>query len=181
MTPPVTSSVPHANEAYLRFRFGTRFTKNYQDGKAIQEERTDSSIGVQSWNITDLIAQLDTFLLETEPDAAGTVREAHPEVWFWALNDETATEYSKTQQPAAAFWERVEILKTVDDTITENIHGAGRDLAADVSNDDIVDAFALALTASPKTSNLQTLPEKEFDDDRGDPSELPMEMVYASP
>jgi predicted RNase H-like nuclease len=50
-----------------------------------------------------------------------------------------------------------------------------------VSNDDIVDAFALALTASPKASNLQTLPQKEFDDDEGDPSGLPMEMVYAFP
>lgn len=132
MTPPVTSSVPHANEAYLRFRFGTRFTKNYQDGKAIQEERTDSSIGVQSWNITDLIAQLDTFLLETEPDAAGTVREAHPEVWFWALNDETATEYSKTQQPAGAFWERVEVLNTVDDTVAKNPRDAESNLDADM-------------------------------------------------
>jgi uncharacterized protein (UPF0147 family) len=48
------------------------------------------------------------------------------------LNDETATEYSKTQQPAASFWERVEILSTVDDTVTKNIRDAASDLDADM-------------------------------------------------
>lgn len=155
--------------------------ESYEEGKEIQEKRTESSIGVQSWNITDLIGQLDTFLLETEPDATGTIREAHPEVCFWALNNESATAYSKTQQPAAAFWERVAILETIDDTITKNIRDAGSNLDADVSNDDIVDAFALALTASPKTGDLQTLPENNLEDDSGDPRGLPMEMVYTYP
>jgi predicted RNase H-like nuclease len=152
---------------------------NYEDGKALQEKRTNSSIGVQSWNITDLIAQLDTFLLETDTGAVGTVREAHPEICFWALNDEIATSYSKTQQPAAAFWERVGILQHVDETIMDSMRDAGSDLDARVGNDDIVDAFALALTASPKTDDFQTLPDVWPENDGGDPMGLPMEMVYA--
>lgn len=153
----------------------------YADGKAIQEARTDASIGVQSWNITDLIAQLDTFLLETEPAAVGTIREAHPEVCLWALNEEEPTEYSKTQRPAAAFWERIAILETVDEHVTRHVRDAGRDLDANVKNDDIVDAFALALTASSRTDPLRTLPSTDPADDPGDPSGLPMEMVYAYP
>jgi len=153
--------------------------EDYEDGKAIQEERTENSIGVQAWNITDLVAQVDTFLRETAPDAVGTVREAHPEVCFWALNGESAMNYSKTGQPAAAFWERVGVLEEIDDAVVESIRDAGRGLDADVGNDDIVDAFALALTASPKTSETHRLPDEHPEDDRGDPAGLPMEMVYA--
>ena len=153
---------------------------NYTDAKETQEELTDGSLGVQSWAIANKIAQLDTFLRETEPDATEILREAHPEVCFWALNHENATEYSKTGQPAAAFWERIEILEAVDTNILADIREASLGLDAEVSNDDIVDAFVLALTASSMTDDLQTLPEAESDGDDGDPTGLPMEMVYAT-
>ena len=123
-------------------------TGSYEDAKETQEKRTDGSLGVQSWGIADKIAELDLFLCETEPDAVGTIREAHPEVCFWALNGKSATEYSKTGQPAAAFWERIEILEVIDDTIIDDVHDASTDLDAEVGNDDIIDAFVLALTAS---------------------------------
>ena len=156
------------------------YADSYEAAKAAQERKTDGSLGVQSWNIADKIAQLDAFLRETEPGAVGTVREAHPEVCFWALNDKTATEDSKTGQPAAAFWERVGILEGIDSGVVAHIRDAGRDLAADVGNDDIPDAFALALTAIPKTGTLRTLPEEWPADDKGDSTGgLPMEMVYA--
>lgn len=152
----------------------------YEDAKSIQETKTDGSLGVQSWNIADEIAQLDTFLRETEPGAVGVIREAHPEACFWALNGKAATEYSKTGQPAAAYWERVSILEEIDSGIVTHIRDACRDLDAEVGNDDIVDAFALALTASEKTGRLRTLPGEEPADDEGDPTgKLPMEMVYA--
>lgn len=155
---------------------------SYEDAKETQEKRTDGSLGVQSWGIAGKIAELDSFLRETEPDAVGTIREAHPEVCFWALNGESATEYSKTGQPAAAFWERIEILKDIDDAIIDDVHDASTDLDAKVGNDDIIDAFALALTASQKTGSLRTLPDERPTDDTGDPTDkLPMEMVYAYP
>ena len=155
---------------------------SYEDAKEIQEKRTDGSLGVQSWGIADKIAELDCFLCETEPDAVGTIREAHPEVCLWALNMESATEYSKTGQPAAAFWERIEILEAIDSTIIDDVRDAATELHADVSNDDVIDAFALALTASSKTGPLQTLPNEWPENDTGDPTgELPMEMVYAYP
>lgn len=156
--------------------------ETYEDAKQTQEARTAGSLGVQSWGIADKIAELDSFLRETEPAAVGTIREAHPEICFWALNNESATEYSKTGQPAAAFWERIEILEAIDESIIDDIRGSASSLNGDVGNDDIIDAFALALTASPKTGTPQTLPDEWPDDDEGDPTgDLPMEMVYADP
>lgn len=151
---------------------------SYEDAKETQENRTDGSLGVQSWGIADKIAELDSFLCETEPDAVGTIREAHPEICFWALNGESATEYSKTGQPAAAFWERIEILEVVDDAVIDDVRNASTDIDAKVGNDDVIDAFVLVLTASSKTGLLQTLPDEPPTDDTGT---LPMEMVYAYP
>jgi Uncharacterized conserved protein len=56
------------------------YAESYEAAKAAQERQTDGSLGVQSWNIADKIAQLDAFLRETESDAVGVIREAHPEV-----------------------------------------------------------------------------------------------------
>lgn len=152
--------------------------ESYEDAKKTQEDRTDGSLGVQSWGIADKIAELDTFLREIKPDAVRTIREAHPEVCFWALNEESATEYSKTGQPAAAFWERIKILESIDAAIIDDVRDVSSDLDAKVANDDVIDAFALALTASPMTGSLRTLPNEPPTDDTED---LPMEMVYAYP
>jgi len=148
---------------------------SYQAAKERQEARTDGSLGVQSWHIADNVAELDTFLREAEPGAVGTVRESHPEVCFWALNDESAAAYSKTGQPAAAFWERIDVLEAVDEEIVSHVRAAADSLDADVGNDDLVDAFVLALTASPNTGDLRTLPADPPTDEAG----LPMEMVYS--
>jgi predicted RNase H-like nuclease len=155
--------------------------ESYEDAKSLQEKHTDGSLGSTTWGIADKIAELDSFLRETEPTATGTIREAHPEVCFWAINNKTATDYSKTGQPAAAFCERLDILEQVEPEITQNFRDAGRDVNPNVENDDIIDAFALALTASPQTGQLRTLPEEWPDDDPGDPLGLPMEMVHAYP
>jgi len=156
--------------------------ESYKDAKETQENHTEGSLGVQSWGIADKIAELDIFLREMEQDAVGTIREAHPGVCFWALDGESATKYSKTGQPAAAFWERIGIFEDIDDTIINDIRDASTDIDAKVGNNDVLDAFALALTASPKTGPLNTLPDEGPEEDGGDPTgKLPMEMIYAYP
>lgn len=154
------------------------YVETYEAAKAIQEQKTDGSLGVQTWAIADDIKELDSFLLEREPAATDVIREAHPEVCFWALSGRTPTEYSKTAQPAAAFWERVEILEGIDPGIVSHVRDASADLDADVSNDDVIDAVALAVTASPLTGEPRSLPESG---EPTDPRGLPMEMVYALP
>lgn len=151
--------------------------KSYEDAKAIQERETEGSLGVQSWGIASKIAKLDTFLREEVPAATSKIREAHPEVCFWALADERAMSYSKTGQPAAAFWERVTTLEGIDDDVLEHVREASTGLNAKVGSDDVIDAFALALTASSLTDDLQSLPKHG----ETDPTGLPMEIVYASP
>ena len=152
---------------------------SYADAKAVQEARTDGSLGVQSWHICPKIRQVDRLLRETAPEARGIVREAHPEVCFWALAGERPMAYSKTGQPAAAFWERVAVLEDIDDAILDDVQAAGTDLGGGVSMDDLLDAVALAVTASHLTGPLRTLPPADSAAAERDPAGLPMEMVYS--
>lgn len=170
------------------------YVDSYESAKGIQERKTNASLGRQSYAIADRIWEMDELLLFGEPSPRGTIREAHPEVCFWAFNRDSrtrtrrATTYSKTGQPALAFWERVEILETVDSNVLEHLRDAAESLARrgrsedapSFDNDDLIDAFALALTASPLSGPLQTLP-RDPEDAETDPRELPMEMVYADP
>ena len=172
------SSVPTATLACSPFQFDLPFTKKATKTQKRRRKSALTEVSASNRGPTDKIAELDSFLREAEPDARGTIREAHPEVCFWALNDESATEYSKTAQPAAAFWERIGILEAIDSTVVDDIRDASTDLDAKVGSDDVIDAFALALTASPKTGSLRTLPDEPPTDDTG---KLPMEMVYAYP
>jgi len=114
-----------------------------------------------------------------QSEKVGTIRESHPEVCFWALNDGQATKYSKTGLPVAAFWERVEILERVDGDILGDIREGGRDLDNEATNEDLIDAFVLAITASQITREIYTLPQEWSVTDRKDSKGLPMEMVYA--
>lgn len=181
------------------------YVGSYEAAKRIQERKTGGSLGRQVYAITDRIWDVDELLLFAEPSPQGTLREAHPEVCFWALDRDAttghhaATTYSKTGQPALAFWERVAILETVDEDVLDHLQDAGESLleraahpdrfaASDavptegfaLGNDDLIDAFVLALTASPLTGALQTLPSDPAEAER-DPRGLPMEMVYAEP
>jgi predicted RNase H-like nuclease len=154
---------------------------SYGTAKATQEELTDGSLGTQSWAICDKIAEMDCFLSLNDdarmpPGDPNVIREAHPEVCFWALNGEEAMTHSKTGEPLMAFWERVAVLERIDGDILGDIRDAGSAVNTSASNDDLLDAFALAVTASSLTGTARTLPESPEDDDR----ELPMEMVYAT-
>lgn len=159
---------------------------DYEKAKRIQETETDGSISPWAWGIIPKIGEVDHFLLEVQPEAQKFFKEAHPELCFWAFNgghETAAMTYSKTGQPAAAFWERIEVLQSrnVEPRILHHMKDVAKDLDWNVSNDDLLDAFALALTASPKTNPTKTLPETWPDDDDGDPLGLPMEMTYPTP
>jgi len=67
----------------------------------------------------------------------------------------------------------------VDEEILGIIREAGKGLECEATNDDLLDAFVLAITASELTGDTKTLPQNWPDDDRGDRKDLRMEMVYA--
>lgn len=160
-------------------------------GTANDRQRTATGKGLmrQTFNITPRIREVDRVLGADHGVSADAtqdvIREAHPEVCFWALGDgDTPMLYSKTGQPAAAHWERVGVLATAHDdpdAFHDALADAGRELVdwndPALSNDDLLDAFALAVTATPLTGDLRTLPEAPDVDEMG----LRMEMVYAPP
>lgn len=84
-------------------------------------------------------------------------------------------EYSKTDDQAQSFWERVAVLWEVEEGVYDHLWEVGTgDLGGSPSDDHIVDAFAVALTARGDEEGLETLPEDPEHDNEG----LPMEMVY---
>lgn len=162
-------------------------TGDYEDAKEVQLEATsgETSLGWQSFAICDKINELDEFIrAETDDDRRDVVRESHPEVCFWALYGEKTPEFSKNSQPAAAFWERVGVLEEAgEDNILNHLSKAGevaRDGKSEVSNDDILDSFALAVTAyllRNRSGRVLGEPGKDKDSEYPDPKGLPMEMV----
>jgi len=144
---------------------------SYEAAKAVQERLTDGSLNRQTWGIVPKIDEIDRFLLDT-PAARGTIRESHPEVCFRAFAGEPMT-YSKTGQPKRAFWERVAVLRAVESDIYDHLWDAASDLDCDASDDDLLDAFAVALTARDAEEGLEVLPPAPETDSRG----LPMEIV----
>jgi predicted RNase H-like nuclease len=147
--------------------------RSYDAAKATQERLTSGSLNRQSWGIAPKIAAVDSLLRESAP-ARATVRECHPEVCFWAFAGRPA-QHSKTADPRRAYWERVNVLRAVEPGVYDHLwEAADATLDGDVSTDDLVDAFAVALTARGPAAELCTLPENPDHDDEG----LPMEMVY---
>ena len=101
------------------------------------------------------------------------IREMHPELAFWALNDRRPLQYAKKKFQGAE--ERLEIL-TKSFPYARDCYEAALDTykRKDVARDDILDAMVGAVTAMhfPK---IATLPESPARDEEG----LAMEMVYA--
>ena len=145
---------------------------SYAGAKAVQERLTDGSLNRQTWGIIPKIDAVDRFLLEA-PAARGTVRESHPEVCFNAFAG-TPMAYSKTGDPERAFWERAAVLRAVDPDVYDHLWDAAAGLECGASDDDLLDAFAVALTARGDDAGLETLPA----DPETDPRDLPMEIVF---
>ena len=146
---------------------------DYREALERNRECTGRGITKQTFNIMPKIREVDTWLQHRSN--RGKVREMHPEVCFWALNDRQAMQTKKRSQEG--FEERLGVLirfipdvgRVVDQILSET-------LRKQVARDDIVDALVGAVTAS-HMDRLQTLPsETELDE-----KELPMEIVYAIP
>lgn len=154
------------------------YVDNYKKASAINKKLTGKSFSKQSWMISPKIREVDTFLL-SNPDAKGKMREIHPEVLFWALNGGRAMEHNKHTE--AGFAERVAVIEKHNSDYADILKGVKRidlniTLASRLkySRDDIVDAFAAALTARLSAGNLKSFPALPPRDSEG----LSMEMVY---
>jgi len=76
---------------------------DYPEANERQKAAIGKGLQQQTHNIAAKIREIDEFLRDEDTGATqDTLREAHPEVCFWALNGRKPMRTSKTGQPAAA-------------------------------------------------------------------------------
>ena len=145
---------------------------DYEDAKRCSKEATGKYVSMQAFVILPKIREADEFLRH-DAKARRLVREVHPEVSFWAFNNNCAMKHSKKKE---GFCERMGILKRTRPVIDQEI----RDILncferKEVVRDDAVDAMAAEVTAAREAAALRTPPPCPERDSAG----LPMEMVHA--
>jgi len=148
--------------------------ETYEEASRINQARTGRRLSRQTWGIVPGIREAD-LLIRNDARARERMREAHPEVLFWALAGGTLVAESKKTREG--FLARMDLLSAAWPGAEEVAaaafvqHGGFR-----VSRDDVVDALAAAVSALG-AGGLQTLPGDPELDALG----IPMEMVYAGP
>ena len=149
--------------------------KDYEDAKMRSQKACGKKISQQAFAIVPKIHEVDE-LMRRDDKARHFVREVHPELCFWALNDRHPMKNKKKDK--SGFEERKGVLSRWlpnADSIVASVRE--RFLVKEVGHDDILDALAAAVTALADPSTLRTLPKNPPRDCFG----LPMEMVYADP
>jgi len=140
----------------------------YPEASAINYENTGRKLSQQTWGIAKKIEQVDNFL--TGHGSGISVREMHPEICFWALNNCRPMEHNK--KTVGGFDERIGLLSAYFDQSEAIVDSALKMyLRNQVAKDDIVDALVGAVSARYSLATIPAVPEL---DDLG----LRMEMVY---
>jgi len=147
---------------------------DYEAASRLNRERTDGRRGLsrQSWAIVPKIREVYEHLAGRHQPSP-LVREMHPELCFWALNEGRPLRHNKKTQEG--YHERVALLsrlvagsvRLVETVLREKRRGI-------VRRDDVVDALVGAVIARLSGGDLKTLPGVPERDSAG----LPMEMVY---
>ena len=148
---------------------------SYEEAQLINRRSNGRGLSQQSWNIVPKIRQIDD-LLTSNTALKGVVRECHPELCFWALNDKAAMQHNKKKVEGKQ--ERLVVLEKYFSQCHELLEQASSQyLRRQVAHDDIVDAMVCAVTAKYGFNNYSTLPVIPERDVHG----LAMEMVYWLP
>lgn len=144
---------------------------NYAEACAISQQAIGKKLSKQSFFIMPKIKEVDEYLRQGSDRI--TVREIHPELAFWALNQRRPMEHSK--KLAAGFEARLKLL--------QQHLGSARSLIDEVMlsyprkqllRDDIVDALVALVVASAANDAVQTVPAVVPYDSMG----LAMEIVF---
>lgn len=146
-------------------------------------------ISCQTFAISCKIAEVDDFLLAARQPHQPPIRECHPELCFWALNDGHAMHHRKKVQEGHE--ERCEVLRhnlPHFDRQLRALEGQLLDARQKINRtrrpapelrfhrDDLLDALVTAVTAELCLEH-GSIPDPPETDARG----LPMEMVYWRP
>lgn len=149
--------------------------RSYQEAQLINRSSNGRGLSQQSWNIVPKIRQIDD-LLTSNTSLQGVVRECHPELCLWALNDRVAMQYNKKKVQGKQ--ERLAILEKYFGQCHELLEQASSQyLRRQLAYDDIIDAMVCAVTSRHGYNNYTTVPAVPDLDVQG----LAMEMVYWLP
>ena len=147
--------------------------KDYRGALAVERRFAGKGISRQAFAISAKIAEVDAVMRSRDINATPEVREVHPELCFWALNDRQPMRSSKKR--TAGVNERLEVLGSIEPRSREIYEGAGSKFRRKtVGRDDIVDALVAALVARERGDRLTSVPDVPPRDAKG----LLMEMVY---
>lgn len=147
--------------------------KDYRGALAVERRFAGKGISRQAFAISPKIAEVDSVMRSRDANAAPEVREVHPELCFWALNDQQPMRSSKKRSAGVA--ERLDVLKSLEPRSREIYEGAGSKFRRKiVGRDDIVDALVAALAARERFGRLTSVPDVPPRDAKG----LLMEMVF---
>jgi predicted RNase H-like nuclease len=140
---------------------------DYETASKISFEHTGKKLTKQTFALMKKIREVDDLMT---PELQNRVREIHPEVLFWALNDQKPIELNKkTVQGQAQRHNLLQKIFTDIDSILAQAPISG------CAMDDVLDAIVAARTAGQAViGKAKTLPEKPPLDSKG----LKMEMLY---
>jgi len=142
--------------------------EDYETVCQISQQHCGKRLSKQSFAIMDKIRQVDELMT---PALQSRVREIHPEVSFWALNNKKPMQQNK--KTSAGRKERMKLLNPIFPNI-EKVVGEARK-PNEAGPDDILDALVAAWTAGQVVlGKSKTLPENPDVDNKG----LRMEIVY---
>jgi predicted RNase H-like nuclease/diadenosine tetraphosphate (Ap4A) HIT family hydrolase len=145
---------------------------NYQEALQINRESTGRGLSQQAWAIVPKIRDIDS-LLQSHKELRGLLRECHPELCFWSLNNQTAMQFNKKKEEGKS--ERLAVLEKYFPQCHELYEQASSEfLRKQVAHDDIIDAMVCAVTAKLGFGGYLTVPLSPEKDRTG----LAMEMVY---
>jgi predicted RNase H-like nuclease len=151
------------------------YAPDYDAAINLNDRITGKRIFRATWNLIPRMRQVDE-ILQADSRARGIIREAHPEVLFWGLNQRRPMASYKKNVAGEA--ERLKVLEKAYQGAKALFHRLRENLLRKSAGpDDLLDALAAAVTGLVGGTDLETLPDKPERDAYG----LPMEMVYFIP
>lgn len=164
--------MPRASSVFPAPSRTATYAASYEQACSLNQQRLGRKLSKQSWNIAAKIREIDELLLK-QKHLATKLRESHPEVCFWALNNKIPMRFNKKKP--SGHEERLALLahylpQARDILEAARVKYSRKDLAVD----DILDAIVLAVAAQLGNQNLHTLPV----DPPKDRQNLTMEITY---
>ncbi len=158
----------------------------FEKAMACAQSNMGKGISKQTYYISPKIAEVDNVVAYRDQNASPRIREVHPEICFWALNNYQDMCHPKNESGMVGICERLETFEKVEGKFdyikkSRDIYkeALSRFRRNQVRRDDIVDALVAAITAKiacTEPGRLRTLPKSPPKDAKC----LPMEMVYVT-